>query len=60
MSESLWNYESSKEQTRAEFDRMFRGITDPDERERLKLAKARDSYAQDITADYGLDESDSA
>jgi hypothetical protein len=56
----LWNYPSSQEQAKAEFAQMYKELTDPEERARLKLLHDRETYAQDAREDYGLDETDSA
>jgi hypothetical protein len=55
-----WNYESSKEQAKAEFDQMYKELTDPEEREKAARKLGRDSYAQDAREDYGLDADDFA
>jgi hypothetical protein len=55
-----WNYPSSKEQAKAEFAQMYKELSDPEERARVKLLKDRESYAQDAREDYGLDGMDSA
>ena len=49
-----WNYASSAEQQREEFARMYRSLTDPEEKKRLKMLERREARRAGIAADTGL------
>lgn len=49
-----YNYESSKEQLRQELLMMWKSLTDPEEKRKLKVVQRREARIHTIKTDAGL------
>jgi hypothetical protein len=54
MSDRYWNYASSQEQLRQEMLAMWKSLTDPEERKKLKIKQRRETRITNIKSDAGL------
>jgi len=49
-----WNYDSSKEQDRAHWLKMYKSLTDPETKKELKIKQRRETRRAAIIQDTGL------